>query len=77
MTNDITATKGQTLTVGELKRYLDQFFDDAYVITYVHADIFAATEDYANINGASAQGEEDGTAIVVLEVATVTDNRGW
>lgn len=74
---EITNTQGQTLTVGELKRYLAEFNDDAYVITYVHADIFAASEEYANITHASAQGEDDGTAIVVLEIATVTDNRGW
>lgn len=74
---EITNTQGQTLTVGELRRYLEQFFDDAYVVTYVHADIFAGDEDYGNITHASAQGEDDGTALVVLEVATVTDNRGW
>lgn len=77
MATEIQNTQGQTLTVGELKRYLQDFNDDAYVVTYVHADIFAGTEDYANINGASAQGVEDGTALVVLLVATLTDNRGW
>lgn len=77
MYNEITPTQGQTLTVGELKRYLADFNDDAYVITYVHADIFEGDEDYGNLTHASVQGEEDGTALVVLEVATVTNNRGW
>lgn len=64
----VERTKGQTLTVGQLRRLIDGLPDDMPVNTY-DRDM----DDYRNIPMATTQD----AWIVVLDVAERTDNRAW
>lgn len=67
----------QTLRVGELRAYLEQFPADAPVIAYVASDGDRVQwSEYTNFTEASAQ-HTDEYPIVVLAATEVTDNRGW
>jgi hypothetical protein len=75
----------QTLTMGDLRALTERFDDEVPVIAYLktrdtvpsYANADPTWEDYVNLDGASVQGEGEGSPIVVVTLAEVTDNRGW